>query len=104
MQLSERASELAQENDQLMEQNQEKSRQIDLVESEHQQLIKQSAHRYMKHLLCVVFFFRLKAPPNLTEILSWRKLIMSFLRGEKLLPKGFEFWLEFQFFSGICYR
>ena len=56
MQLSERASELAQENDQLLEQNQEKSRQIDLVESEHKQLIKQSAHRYINNAYSVFFW------------------------------------------------
>ena len=56
MQLSERASELAQENDQLVEQNQEKSRQIDLVESEHKQLIKQSAHRYINNAYSVFFW------------------------------------------------
>ena len=56
MQLSERASELAQENDQLVEQNQEKSRQIDLVESEHKQLIKQSAHRYIDNAYSVFFW------------------------------------------------
>ena len=45
MQLSERAAELAVENDHLMEQNRDKCRQIELLESEQQHLIRQSSNR-----------------------------------------------------------
>ena len=45
MQLSERAAELALENDNMMEQDRNKCRQIELLESEQRNLIRQSSNR-----------------------------------------------------------
>ncbi len=45
MQLSEKSSELAEENDRLFEKNKEQRRRIDMLETEQSELVRRNAHR-----------------------------------------------------------
>ncbi len=45
MQLSEKSSELAEENDKLFDKNKEQRRRIDMLENEQSELVRRNAHR-----------------------------------------------------------